>query len=116
MSDTMICNAVIENVSLSISDHGVLTGWIDLNYGGAGQSFGGFGLYLPKDFKHHEIKSFAGHFIFRCIEIGGVEKWEHLKGKTIRVEKEGMLDPIKGIGHIVKEDWFYPEKDFGTGD
>jgi hypothetical protein len=105
-----IKNAIIESATLSTSDHGLLTAWLTLNYGGSSQGFGGYSLYLPKSFAHHNIMSPAGHFIFRVMEIAGVEKWENLKGKTVRVDckHSGVL----GLGHIVKDDWFYPEKDF----
>lgn len=105
-------NAVIESVALTIADHGVLSAWLHLNYGGSGQGFGGYSLYLPKNFTHHKLNgpNYAGHFIFRCIEIGGAEEWSKLKGKTIRVRCEHSK--IHAIGHIVKDDWFDPSVDF----
>lgn len=107
-------NAIITGTSLTIADHGLLSAWIYLDYGGSGQGFGGYSLYLPKDFSHHEIASgYAGHFIFRTIVIAGVEKWEDLKGKTIRVKCEHSK--VHAIGHIVKDDWFNPSEDFKVG-
>lgn len=109
--ETEIKNAVIESVTITKAERNVLDAWLYLEYGGSGQGFGGFALYLPKDFKHHTNKGdFAGHFIFRCMEIAGVEKWEDMKGKTIRV-KAGHSN-IEAIGHIVKNDWFNPSEDF----
>jgi hypothetical protein len=106
-----IVNGVIETATLSAEDHGLLTAWLGLDYGDSGhQSFGGYALYLPKSFRHHAMNSVAGHFIWRCMEIAGVSAWDDLVGKTIRVEIIGGL--IKGIGHIVKDDWFYPSVDF----
>jgi len=105
-----IRNAIIESVTITDSDRGILDAWLMLDYGGSGQGFGGYALYLPKSFTHHELKSVAGHFIWRCMEIGGVTRWENLKGKTIRVKTEDGR--IKAIGHIVKDDWFEPRKDF----
>ena len=106
-----IKNAIITSASLDTGDRGLLTGWLHLDYGGSGQGFGGHCLYLPKSYKHHTEKGdFAGHFIFRCMEVAGVEAWDKLKGKTIRVKIVNGL--IESIGHIVKEDWFCPKKDF----
>lgn len=105
-----IKNAVIESVSLGFSDRGFLDCWLTLNYGGSGQGFGGYTLYLPKSWDHHKIDSPAGHFLFRCMEISGVEKWENMKGRTIRVKATHC--GIKAIGHIVKDDWFCPSDDF----
>jgi hypothetical protein len=95
---------------MSTEDHGVLTIWLTLNYGGCGQGFGGYALYLPKSFKNYELKSAAGHFIWRVMEIADVTDWDDLKGKTIRVR--GSHSEIDAIGHIVKDDWFSPLNDF----
>jgi hypothetical protein len=106
-----IKNAVITSAELTIADHGILSGWLTLSYGGSGQGFGGYSLYLPKNFKQHKKREgFAGHWIFRCLEIAGVEEWSRLVGKTIRVRCEHSK--IHAIGHIVKDDWFDPSEDF----
>lgn len=106
-----IKNAIIESAVIDTGDRGLLTAWLFLDYGGSGQGFGGYSLYLPKDYKHHTNKGdFAGHFIFRCMQIAGVEKWSDLKGKTIRVKATN--DGVEAIGHIVKDDWFNPSEDF----
>lgn len=108
--EDQVKNAVIEKAIIDTGDRGLLTAWLQLDYGGMGQGFGGHALYLPESYDHHELKSFAGHFIFRCLEIAGVDCWDRLPSKTIRVRTEKGL--IKAIGHIVKDDWFCPEDDF----
>jgi len=105
-----IKNAVIKDATITNDDHGCLSAWLHLDYGGSGQGFGGFALYLPKSFKSHEIKSVAGHFIWRCMEIAGVSEWEDLEGSTIRVKSAHSA--VHAIGHIVNDDWFCPEDDF----
>lgn len=105
-------NAIIESASLSTGDRGFLDCWLTLDYGGSGQGFGGYVLYLPKSYSHHELKSVAGHFIFRVLEIAGVESWDKLKGRTIRVKCEHSK--VHAIGHIIRDDWFNPSEDFAA--
>lgn len=105
-----IKNAIIKSVDITTADHGVLSCWLQLDYGGAGQGFGGYTLYLPKSFSHHQMLSHAGHFIWRCMEIADVEHWKDMVGKTIRVKQEHSK--VHAIGHILKDDWFCPSEDF----
>lgn len=104
-------NAIIKSVVLEKGDRGVLQCWLNLDYGGSGQGFGSGAIYIPKSYRHHELKGFAGHFLFRCMEIAGVDDWSKIQGKSIRVKS--THSGIKAIGHIIEDDWFYPSKDFG---
>jgi hypothetical protein len=54
--------------------------------------------------------NYAGHFIARCLDIGGVDEWSKLRGKSIRVRIEDGL--IKAVGHIINDDWFCPKAEF----
>lgn len=107
-------NAVIESATIANDDHGLLTAWVHLNYGGSGQSFGGYVLYLPNDFFHHDSggPNYAGHFIWRVMEVAGVSEWGKLAGKTVRVRCEHSK--VHAIGHIVKDVWFDPSKEFAV--
>lgn len=102
-----IVNAVINSADITTGDRGALTASLDLNYGGSGQGFGGYALYLPKSATHHRIES--------VMEIAGVAQWSNVTGKAIRV-RIGDNDLIDGIGHIVNDDWFFPKADFAAVD
>lgn len=104
-------NAIIESARIDTGDRGLLTAWLHITYGSAAaQGFGGYALYLPKDYVHTGGVNYAGLFIFRVMQIAGVSDWSHLAGKTIRVI--GNQGGIEQIGHIVKEDWFNPKAEF----
>jgi len=99
-----IKNAIITSASLEIEDHGFLTAWLFLDYGGSGQGFGGYALYGSE--KSFEQSSAAGRFIARVLEVAGVAKWKDLPGCAIRVRASRVK--VEAIGHIVKLDWFDP--------
>lgn len=103
-------NAIIESVSINDDDRGLLTAYLHLKHEDGNQGFGGYSLYLPKTYTHHQLMSCAGHFIWRCMEIAGVDSWEKLPGKTIRVKAE--YSKIHEIGNIINNDWFNPALDF----
>ena len=109
MYDTENRNAVIKKAYFD-TERG-LSAWLQLDYGGTGQGFGGYVLYLSKDSKHHIGQSnAAGHFIYRCLKVAGVSDWAKLPGRTVRVKcsHNGVL----AIGHIIKDDWFNPQEEF----
>lgn len=104
-------NAIIGSATITNDDHGVLSAWLHLDYGGSGQGFGGYALYLPTSFRHAKNQqNLAGHFIWRVMEIAAVTEWAQLRGRTIRVRSTHC--GIEAIGHIVKDDWFCPRDDF----
>jgi hypothetical protein len=109
-------NALITSASLDIERGMCLSGWLYLDYGkgNGSQNFGGQVLYLDKTCTHHTLESYAGHWIYRVMEIAGVEKWKDLPGKSIRVrlDKDGLGGIIQGVGHITNDDWFMPKEDF----
>lgn len=103
-------NAIIESASLGAERGFVLDSWIHVDYGGSGQGFGGFALYLGESSAHHSVSSPAGHWIWRVMQVAGVESWTALKGRSIRCRVESGR--IVAIGHIIKDIWFEPEREF----
>lgn len=107
-----IKNAIITSAKLYVEDRiGYLTITLGLDFGdGAHQGFGQYRLYVPPHFQHHNLLSICGHFIYRILQIAGVDDWSSLAGKTIRVDSDN--GEVYRIGHIVKDDWFDPEAEF----
>ena len=113
---TKIQNGRIESTMLGYEDHGILTCWLNLTFSGSGQGFGGYGLDSPpaerKAGFHRRPSVVAGFWIARILKTIGVEKWEDLKGKYVRVARPDEWGLIEGIGHITDDSlWFYPKRE-----
>ncbi|WP_340584041.1 hypothetical protein [Brucella pseudintermedia] len=104
-------NAIITDAILSTADHGVLSAWVHLNYGGSGQGFGGYVLCQHPTSPHYPgAGNYGGVFIRRVMDVVGVEKWSELKGKACRVI--ASHSGVAQIGNIIKDEWFDPQKEF----
>lgn len=103
---TEIANAVITDVSLTMADHGYLTFNVHVNGGGWGCNIGGYGIgkgYLgAKDF---EADGAGLEAMMRIMDTVGVDSWEKLKGKYIRVELNGLGSTVSKIGNILNDKW-----------
>lgn len=105
-----IKNAKIESTMLGIEDHGIMTCFLYLDYGGSCQGFGGYGLDSYNESLKRRVGTDYGLEFIKCIlDTVGVEKWEDLPGKYIKADAD--FDRVRGIGNIIKDKWFYPEKD-----
>lgn len=99
-------NARIKSVSLGIEDHGLLTAFLMLDFGGSGQGFGGYNLSATG-------KNYCAIFIRGCLDTVGVEEWSDLPGKIVRVRGgggPGLGTTIEAIGHPVEDRWFTPRE------
>lgn len=113
MSDIETKNAVIKSARLTTVDYGVLSGWIDLDYGGAGQGFGGHVLCTNPDSPFYPDKgSFGGIFIRRVMDVVGVTDWDKLPGKACRVR--ASRSHVEAIGNVIRDEWFEPELEFAS--
>jgi hypothetical protein len=90
-------NAVIKSASIEIESHGILTLWLQLDYGGEGQHFGGYNL---------EGASLANH-IRGIMDVLEVTRWADVVGKPCRVRNETVSNAGE-LGHFVKDKWFNP--------
>lgn len=104
-------NAIIEDVRITIERGILLSCYVYLNYGDGGhQGFGGYTLYLDKVCDNHELESLAGNFLWNIMKVADVECLKDMKGKTVRVKAD--WDKVYGIGHIVKDLWFFPSEEW----
>jgi hypothetical protein len=106
-------NALITGTMLGIEDHGIFTCALSLEWDGYGCSFGGYAL--DEFIKSENARFGTGmglEFIRQIMNTVGVEHWEQLKGKHIRVAQNASfsMDGIAGIGNLMKDEWFFPKK------
>ena len=108
-------NALITNVDLSMADHGCLTLAMTLEGGGWGVVYGGYCLgkgYLGADDDFFDGSAAGMEYLIRIMDTVGVEKFQNLKGKYIRVATKGWGSSVKIIGNIIKDKWFDAETFF----
>ena len=108
-------NALITNVDISMADHGCLTLVMTLEGGGWGVVYGGYCLgkgYLDASDDFFDGSAAGMEYLIRIMDTVGVEKFQDLKGKYIRVATKRWCDPVKIIGNIIKDKWFDAETFF----
>ena len=109
-----ILNARITDVSLSMRDHGCLTYWLSLKIqGGAYCNYGGHCIghgYLGSD--HFDGSPYGLEAMMRIMDVVGVEKWEDLKDKCIRVKSDGWGPIVDEIGNLMEDKWFNQKQFF----
>lgn len=103
-----IKNVKIINVSLTMADHGCLTFYLTLEGDGWGVNYGGycigFGFLGSDSFTAENGSGLVA--IMRIMDTVGVQRWEDLKGKYIRIVNEGLGSSVKKIGNIIEDKWF----------
>jgi len=108
-------NAVIKDVDLSMADHGCLTLAMTLDGGGWSVVYGGYCLgkgYLGAADDFFSGSAAGMEYLTRIMDIVGVERFQNLKGKYVRVATKGWGGSVKIIGNIIKDQWFDAETFF----
>ncbi len=114
MEDVVEGNARIAGTMLGYEDHGILTCSLMLQGDGWGQGFGGLALDAPgKDGRTRRMPhSACGQFIAGLLWALDAKTYESLDGQLVRFRREGGANgKIVAIGHLLKSQWFYPEKE-----
>lgn len=110
-------NAQISSVSISMADHGVLTFTIFVKGHSWGCSLGnyvnGVGHRGAKEWKGNGSAIVA---MMKIMDTVGVEKWEDLEGKYVRVKSEGWGGTMHCIGNLLEDKWFDLKEFFKNDD
>lgn len=102
-----IRNAKITSTMLGREDHGILTFMIFVEFYGAGCGIGGYALDQYDRATENRVFSAKGlEAISKILETVGVDQWEELKGKYIRVKDNGVGSTVDEIGNLMEEKWF----------
>jgi hypothetical protein len=99
-----IKNAKITSTMLGFEDHGFLTWFLHLDFGNSGVGFGGYALGGDNTDK----------VIRAILETVGVETWEDLKGKYVRVKGGEWGKKVEAVGNVLEEKWFTPFEDLAA--
>ena len=91
-------NAKIVSAFLGYEDYGIFTFSLSLDYGGTRQGFGQYELEYP---------AYGVKMIEKILKTVGVDSWEQLPGKHIRVVAEHTK--VHKIGNLIEDKWFSPE-------
>ena len=86
-----VCNAIIRSTCISMADHGVLTFDLCIGMRCSACVFGDYIIehgYLGTDEFTVSVTGLAA--MMRIIDTVGVEKWEDLTGKLIRIVEPGL--------------------------
>lgn len=103
-----IHNALITGTMLGFEDHGIMTFFIYLEWDG-GVGFGGYALdEYDKEKQQRMGVGYSLDLLKEIMDVVGVETWEKLKGKHVRVDSEGWGGKALGLGNLLKDEWIYP--------
>ena len=104
-------NAVIEGTMLGREDHGIMTCYLHCSMNGSGQGFGGYSFDSWNEKKKRRIgHAFGMEMIAAILRTVGVETWETLPGRHVRIDHD--YSKVYRLGHIIEDRWFDPQELF----
>lgn len=103
-----IKNAQITSTMLGREDHGIMTFMIFVEFGSYGQGIGGYAIDSYDCVAKKRVFTARGlEAISKILDVVGVDKWEDLKGKYIRIKDKGSIgSTIDEIGNLMEDKWF----------
>ena len=109
-----IKNAKISSTMLGREDHGIMTFMIYIDGYGFRCGIGGYCLdEFSSSTQTRVFRAESMEAISKILEVVGVDKWEDLPGKYIRIEYNGLGSTVTKIGNIIEEKWFNLKEFFG---
>ena len=102
-----IKNAQITGTMLGREDHGIFTFMIYIKCDGWACGVGGYALdYYDKESDKRVYSAKSLEAVSRILDVVGVDKWEDLKGKYIRIKDNGWGSTVDEIGNLIENKWF----------
>lgn len=102
-----IKNAQIVSTMLGREDHGIMTFMIQIRFGACGCGIGGYALdYYDRETKTRKYSAKSMEAISKILEVVGVDTWEQLPNKYIRIKDKGWGSTIDEIGNLMEDEWF----------
>lgn len=102
-----IKNARITDTMLGREDHGIMTFSVYVHTEHYDCGVGGYGLDYYDRSKETRVFTAKGlEAISRILEVVGVDRWERLPGKYVRIKDNGWGKPIDEIGNLIEDKWF----------
>ena len=102
-----IRNAQITSTMLGREDHGIMTFMIFVKFNDCVGGIGGYCLdYYDKNTQTRVFYVKNMEVISKILDIVGVDTWEDLPGKYIRIKDNGLGSIIEEIGNLMEEKWF----------
>lgn len=103
-----IKNARITKTLLGREDHGIMTFMLFVEFDEC-ISVGIGGYAIDQYDKASKKRVYTGkglEAISKILEVVGVDNWEDLEGKYIRIKDNGWGSTVDEIGNLMKNNWF----------
>ena len=102
-----IKNARITRTMLGREDHGIMTFSIFIHTDMYDCGVGGYAIDgYDRDTKSRKFTASGLEAISKILEVVGVDTWEQLPGKYIRIKDNGWGKPVDEIGNLIEDKWF----------